>query len=409
MLYFFICGLLVRTKKQKDKIRLFGVGINVAICFFFETILLCARMNYLLHIGEGSYTPTLTSTNVLVWLGPEYFNVGPHTLAKNHCPTDLGGNDYRGTPAPAGICSFWFLSFSADIMNYDYEKFSAGLALVYYILLQYFTILLKTEAERVVINEEVTEKEAFMTTLRRFKFICPSDLDKVEENHRYEAPAVEVQSEEKRQAEDVPPVAKKQTICETCTTCIYEYSVVKLYRYSVSTILGTLMKSPVLLLCLIISCQQALCLLPLTSLEINPYCAHLQVPLSQQKTMCLYKWTAGAIPFGLPLACGGSLVARVAYFILKKGRKSGNALVVLFAGCIILGAAMIVGVGMSLVVIWLFAGIPFGIWFRFAGIQNSILQQDHLTIECMAVLVPYTVFFILDVIQSILCTPAVDE
>ena len=55
--------------------------------------------------------------------------------------------------------------------------------------------------------------------------------------------------------------------------------------------------------------------------------------------------------------------------------------------------------------IWLFAGIPVGIWFRFAGRQNRFLQQDHFAIESVAA---YMMFFIIDVLESLMCPGAAE-
>ena len=391
MIIFMIQRLRAKTKKEKGEIRLWGLITHVAIAFFFEYILLCSRMNYLLEMGPNAYKPTI-GKNDLVWLGPQYFTVGSHTLARNHCPTDLGGYDNQGTPAAADFCAFWFLPFSAGIMNSSYEAFSTCLALIIYILLQYIAVGLKLAAEKVELGNEVPENETFLARIGRIV------LTRMNNMYR-RSPGETALSE-------VSPEANRHESC-----------ISKVYRISRTAIVGAIMKTPVLVYCLILSCQQALCLLPLTSLEANPFCAYLQVPLSQQESICLYKWAAGAIPCGLPL-----LLASALSFLFGLGcvnfcgesngsneDKSAGRVFILIGICIALASLVIGGVGACLLIIWLFAGVPLGIWFRIAGIQSSILQQGHLMIEGVAVLVPYISFFILDVIESFFCVAAVDE
>jgi len=168
----------------------------------------------------------------------------------------------------------------------------------------------------------------------------------------------------------------------------------KFYRIFSANIVVFAKKTPFLLICLIFSSQQALCLLPLTSLDINPYCAYLQVPLSQQRSICLYKWSAAAIPYGIPLILTALTGLKAAYAVHEQLRMTALSISIV--------SLIIGGAGASFLVIWLFAGIPIGIWFRFAGLVNSYLHRGHLMIDCIGVLGPYISFFLFDVIESIM-------
>ena len=137
------------------------------------------------------------------------------------------------------------------------------------------------------------------------------------------------------------------------------------------------------------------------SLDINPYCSYLQVPLSQQRSMCLCKWAAGASPYGLPLV----IASAESVVIGGMCASADTPIFVFIGGCIALGSLIIGGLGASLLAIWLFAGIPVGIWFRFAGRQNRFLQQDHFAIESVAA---YMMFFIIDVLESLMCPGAAE-
>ena len=99
---------------------------------------------------------------MLLWPGKEYFTVGSQTLAKNHCPTDPGGQSYAGTPAPAHICTLWFAPFSANIMNYECGKSMTGFALMIYSLLQMVVMCTKSYAELIItVPEDVRNANGY--------------------------------------------------------------------------------------------------------------------------------------------------------------------------------------------------------------------------------------------------------
>eukprot|EP00960_Hanusia_phi_P035340 751644-Hanusia_phi.AAC.1 len=109
--------------------------------------------------------------------------------------------------------------------------------------------------------------------------------------------------------------------------------------------------------------QQSLVLLPVTSIEITPFCFQLQVdlPVSSSKAACWHKWSIAGIPYGVPsIFIGGILV----FMAGEADKRSKNNSVVGLVGLIGL-VLLLTGIGLFL--FWLFGGIFIGIWFTFAS------------------------------------------
>jgi len=119
--------------------------------------------------------------------------------------------------------------------------------------------------------------------------------------------------------------------------------------------------------------MQAVVLLPLQGMQMNPYCAFIETQMSQKQTMCVFKWAAVAIPYGLPMGIGAVFLA---FLASSCDNICGAIIGFLSFGLTICSA--------GLFAIYFFAGIPLGIWFKFAAIGNDFLLEGALLIDVLA-------------------------
>ena len=134
--------------------------------------------------------------------------------------------------------------------------------------------------------------------------------------------------------------------------------------------------------------QQSLVLLPLTSMEITPYCYQLQddLPVSSRKAACWHKWSIAGIPYGVPAILVGSLMIVIFGSMERKNDK--NSLVGLF---VLVGVVLLL-TGIGLFVFWLFGGIFIGVWFTFSSYK--VLVDLALT----KIFAPILIIFSADVV-----------
>eukprot|EP00960_Hanusia_phi_P077896 768751-Hanusia_phi.AAC.3 len=143
-------------------------------------------------------------------------------------------------------------------------------------------------------------------------------------------------------------------------------------RFSSITTRCVLRRVGWLLLSTALASQQSLVLLPLTSMEITPYCYTLQddIPVTSGQAACWHFWSIAGIPYGIPSIIGGFLVMLI--FSSEDSDKS-NCCVLLFQ---FTGFVFFV-TGLFLFCFWLIGGVFIGMWFTF--VSGKILFDLALT------------------------------
>lgn len=117
----------------------------------------------------------------------------------------------------------------------------------------------------------------------------------------------------------------------------------------------------------VLNLHQFLILLPLTAVLPNEYCAIVQVPVSTERAICLFKIAAAMLPYGIPSVFGGCCILYVAYLIGKSGRKTDNVVYYLLSFIIGVAGLYFFATGLCMVIFWVFGGIFIGMWYGLEG------------------------------------------
>jgi hypothetical protein len=93
----------------------------LALWFFYDFSIMCARFNWLLWDEEIDYetwsTGYETPNEVLYWLGPKYWTATQETLESHGCPNKENLFLLDAQPVPDNACNWGMLQFSADILR----------------------------------------------------------------------------------------------------------------------------------------------------------------------------------------------------------------------------------------------------------------------------------------------------
>ena len=126
----------------------------------------------------------------------------------------------------------------------------------------------------------------------------------------------------------------------------------------------------------LLNCHQYMIMLPLTAVLPNPFCAVVQVPVSTEKALCLFKVAAAMLPYGIPSVAGGSVLLYFSYSYGRSGSKNNNAFLYLVSFLAGVSGLYFFMTGMCLVCFWLFGCIVLGMWYGMEGAAKSYAAAD---------------------------------
>lgn len=126
----------------------------------------------------------------------------------------------------------------------------------------------------------------------------------------------------------------------------------------------------------ILNCHQYMIMFPLTAVVPNPYCAVVQVPVSTEKAICLFKVAAATLPYGVPSVLGGCVILYFAYSFGRSGSKTNNAFMYLLSFLVGVAGLYFFVTGLCLVFFWLFGCIVLGMWYGVEGVARSYAAAD---------------------------------
>ena len=96
-------------------------AVALALWFFYDFSIMCARFHWLLWDEEIDYetwsTGYETPYEVLYWLGPKYWTANEKTLESHGCPSKQNLIRMNAQPVPDNACNWGMLQFSADILR----------------------------------------------------------------------------------------------------------------------------------------------------------------------------------------------------------------------------------------------------------------------------------------------------
>lgn len=328
--FFFFLALLtfVSAGMNIDDGRniLFSLSIvNFFMWTTFHLVMLAARFDFWLNSGQVYQPYRIESNNVMIWVDPTtFFHVGKSTLKNYDCEYSTSHPVGYSAVVASDQCDFLDFSFSRSLITEGEVKFSIGCGLIMYIIYQFFILYME-------ILDDADE------------YAAPVNLDRAV-NVMQHGPELDVQNQ--------------NPVFTMWITIRKSYFYKALVRYILTTL---------------INCQQGLVLLPLTNMSTNQYCVQVVTPTSNEDAICLFKYAAYSLPYGIIYGLY-TLVGIMVMCLFRIGNIPCLCQILLLF--VAIGTSYCAFYSAAFLAFYFFGGIAIGLWFQF-GVYYWALQTSR--------------------------------